>query len=94
MVWVGLSTPKQERWIAAFRDRLNVKLLCSVGAAFYYHTGSIRIAPDRVRATSLEWLFRLVQEPRRLSYRYAEIVPTFLFLVLLQAVGLKRFPRD
>ncbi len=92
VVWVGLSTPKQERWVAAFRERLDVKLLCTVGAAFDYHTGSITVAPKWVKVVSLEWLFRLFQEPRRLWRRYFEIVPKFLFLILLQATGLRRYP--
>ena len=87
VVWVGLSTPKQERWIADFRDELDVKLICSVGAAFDYHTGSIRPAPNWMKTASLEWLFRLLQEPRRLWRRYLDIIPRFLFLVTLQIAG-------
>ena len=94
VVWVGLSTPKQERWIARLRPRLSVKLLCSVGAAFDYHTGSIAVAPKWVKAASLEWLYRLAQEPRRLWRRYLEIVPKFLVLITLQATGLRRFPAE
>ena len=93
VVWVGLSTPKQERWIAEMRDHLDVKLLCSVGAAFDYHTGALKPAPTWMQRVALEWLFRLLQEPRRLWRRYAEIVPTFLVLVALQVSGLKKFPR-
>lgn len=92
VIWVGLSTPKQERWIARMRDRLNVKLLCSVGAAFDYHTGSIKPAPKLMKALALEWLYRLLQEPRRLWKRYLKIVPAFLFLITLQLLGLRRFP--
>lgn len=94
VVWVGLSTPKQERWITEMRGRLGVKLMCGVGAAFDYHTGSIREAPRWMKATSLEWLFRLIQEPKRLWGRYAEIVPAFLALIVLQLTGLRRFPLD
>lgn len=91
VVWVGLSTPKQERWIARMRDRLDVKLICSVGAAFDYHTGSIRPAPAWMKKAALEWLFRLLQEPRRLWRRYLEIVPKFIWLSTLQLLRLKRF---
>lgn len=94
VVWVGLSTPKQERWIDRMRDRLDVKLLCSVGAAFDYHTGGLKDAPVWMKEAALEWLFRLWQEPRRLWRRYLEIVPTFLVLITLQITGLKRFPAD
>lgn len=92
VVWVGLSTPKQERWIAAMRDNLDVKLLCSVGAAFDYHTGSIGRAPVWMQHAALEWLYRLLQEPRRLWRRYLHIVPVFLALVALQLTGVRRFP--
>ena len=94
VVWVGLSTPKQERWIAAMRHRLGVKLICSVGAAFDYHTGSIDPAPKWMQKAALEWLFRIIQEPRRLWRRYVEIVPTFLFLIALQLLRLKKFRVD
>jgi N-acetylglucosaminyldiphosphoundecaprenol N-acetyl-beta-D-mannosaminyltransferase len=92
VVWVGLSTPKQERWIARMRDRLDVKLICSVGAAFDYHTGLIKPAPTWMKAAALEWLFRLIQEPRRLWRRYFDIIPRFLFLITLQVAGIRRFP--
>ena len=94
VVWVGLSTPKQERWVADMRHRLNVKLLCTVGAAFDYHTGSISPAPVWMKRLALEWLFRLMQEPRRLWRRYTRIVPAFLFLIGLQLSGLRKFPID
>jgi N-acetylglucosaminyldiphosphoundecaprenol N-acetyl-beta-D-mannosaminyltransferase len=94
VVWEGLSTPKQERWTAAMRERLSVKLICSVGAAFDYHTHSIRRAPRWMQALALEWLYRLAQEPRRLAGRYAEIVPKFALLSALQLSGLKSFPID
>jgi N-acetylglucosaminyldiphosphoundecaprenol N-acetyl-beta-D-mannosaminyltransferase len=86
VVWVGLSTPKQERWAARMRDRLDAKLICTVGAAFDYHTGSIREAPAWMKALALEWLFRLLQEPRRLWRRYFKIVPKFLVLISMQLV--------
>jgi N-acetylglucosaminyldiphosphoundecaprenol N-acetyl-beta-D-mannosaminyltransferase len=92
VVWVGLSTPKQELWIADMRHRISVKLLCAVGAAFDYHTGSIREAPLWMKKSALEWLFRLLQEPGRLWRRYAEIVPKFLILITLQLTGLRRYP--
>lgn len=91
VVWVGLSTPKQERWVARLRLRLRVKLLCTVGAAFDYHTTSLRSAPEWVKLASLEWVYRLIQEPRRLWRRYAEIVPRFLFLVSLQLLRIREY---
>lgn len=92
IVWVGLSTPKQERWIDEVRARLRAKVLVSVGAAFDYHTGRLRQAPAWVQRAGLEWLFRLVQEPRRLWRRYAANNPHFLGLAVLQLTGLAEFP--
>lgn len=80
VVWVGLSTPAQHRWAAAMRSRLDVKLIGVVGAAFDYHTGGVRPAPAWMQSASLEWLYRLVQEPRRLWRRYLEVVPRFVWL--------------
>jgi len=91
IVWVGLSTPKQERWIAAVRARLSARVVLSVGAAFDFHTGRVRQAPEWMQARGLEWLFRLSQEPRRLWRRYAYNNPRFLWLALLQLAGLRKF---
>jgi N-acetylglucosaminyldiphosphoundecaprenol N-acetyl-beta-D-mannosaminyltransferase len=59
------------------RSRLDVKLIGVVGAAFDYHTGAVRPAPAWMQAASLEWLYRVVQEPRRLGRRYLRVVPRF-----------------
>jgi N-acetylglucosaminyldiphosphoundecaprenol N-acetyl-beta-D-mannosaminyltransferase len=91
IVWVGLSTPKQERWIATIRDRLQVKVLVSVGAAFDFHTGRVRQAPRWLQVAGLEWGFRLTQEPGRLWRRYAYNNPRFVVLASLQLMGLKAF---
>lgn len=80
VVWVGLSTPGQHHWAARMRSRLDVKLIGVVGAAFDYHTGAIRPAPAWMQRASLEWLYRLAQEPRRLGPRYVEVVPKFAAL--------------
>jgi len=91
IVWVGLSTPKQEQWVAAVRARLNARVLLSVGAAFDFHAGRVRQAPRWMQTRGLEWLFRLWQEPRRLWRRYAYNNPMFLWLALQQLAGLKNF---
>jgi N-acetylglucosaminyldiphosphoundecaprenol N-acetyl-beta-D-mannosaminyltransferase len=80
IVWVGLSTPKQEFWMAEHRRRLNAPVLVGVGAAFDFLSGSKRQAPRWMQRSGLEWLFRLLAEPRRLWRRYAVIVPSFAFL--------------
>ncbi len=91
VVWVGLSTPKQERWMDAFRDRLDAPVLVGVGAAFDYNTGKLVRAPAWMQKTSLEWLFRLIQEPRRLWRRYARIIPLFLYYLACERLGLRDF---
>ncbi len=91
IVWVGLSTPKQERWMAKHRERLNPSVLLGVGAAFDFHAGVTRQAPNFVQRAGFEWLFRLMIEPRRLWRRYFTIVPSFLVLIFAQKTGLKRF---
>jgi N-acetylglucosaminyldiphosphoundecaprenol N-acetyl-beta-D-mannosaminyltransferase len=90
IVWVGLSTPKQERWMYEHRERLNVPVLVGVGAAFDFHTGRIAQAPVWMREHGLEWLFRLTMEPRRLWRRYLVYGAEFAALVLLELLKLKK----
>ncbi len=78
IVWVGLSTPKQERWMDAFRDRLDAPVLIGVGAAFDFHTGRTTQAPYWIQRSGFEWLFRLVTEPKRLWRRYLLQYPKFV----------------
>lgn len=91
MVWVGLSTPKQERFMARYLARLETKLMVGVGAAFLYHTGAIRDSPEWVKQAGLQWLDRLRQEPARLWRRYAVNVPLFAVLAGLQVAGVRRY---
>ena len=84
VVWVGLSTPKQERWMAAHVDRLAVPVLLGVGAAFDFNSGLKKQAPPWMQRASLEWLHRLSTEPRRLWKRYLLNNPAFVFLVARQ----------
>jgi N-acetylglucosaminyldiphosphoundecaprenol N-acetyl-beta-D-mannosaminyltransferase len=92
IVWVGLSTPKQERWMAGHRERLTAPVLIGVGAAFDFLTGRKPQAPHWMQRAGLEWLFRLLTEPRRLWRRYLYHNPRFVLLVLLQLLGLRRYP--
>jgi N-acetylglucosaminyldiphosphoundecaprenol N-acetyl-beta-D-mannosaminyltransferase len=78
VVWVGIGVPKQEKWMAAMRDRLDAPVLVGVGAAFDFHAGLIPQAPTWMQRNGLEWLFRLKQEPRRLWKRYARHNPRFV----------------
>jgi N-acetylglucosaminyldiphosphoundecaprenol N-acetyl-beta-D-mannosaminyltransferase len=82
IVWVGLGAPKQERWMAAHRDRLDAAVLIGVGAAFDFHTGRQRRAPVWMQRAGLEWAHRLSQEPGRLWRRYVFGIPRFLLGVL------------
>lgn len=81
IIWVGLSTPKQEKFMAAYSARFGVPLMVGVGAAFDIHTGQVEDAPEWIKRRGLQWLHRLLQEPRRLAPRYLKNNPRFLFLV-------------
>ena len=85
IVWVGLSTPKQEYWMARHVGRLTAPVLIGVGAAFDFHAGLKRQAPRWMQRSGLEWFFRLASEPRRLWRRYLVNNPSFVWLTLLQA---------
>lgn len=78
VVWVGIGVPKQEKWMARMRDRLDAPVLIGVGAAFDFHAGLIPQAPDWMQSAGLEWAFRLAQEPRRLWPRYVRYNPRFV----------------
>jgi N-acetylglucosaminyldiphosphoundecaprenol N-acetyl-beta-D-mannosaminyltransferase len=94
IVWVGLSTPKQERWMAAHVGRLSAPVLLGVGAAFDVHAGLKSRAPAWMQRSGLEWLFRLRTEPRRLWRRYLVNNPAFVWHVALQATGVTRYEMD
>ena len=79
--WVGLSTPKQERFMAEYLPRLDTSVMVGVGAAFDFHSGRVKQAPTWIQHHGLEWLYRVMQEPRRLWRRYFSIVPRFILLV-------------
>ena len=91
IVWVGLSTPKQERWMADHRARLDAPVLIGVGAAFDFHAGLKPQAPPWMQRSGLEWLFRLATEPRRLWRRYLRNNPMFMYHIALQLTGLRRY---
>jgi N-acetylglucosaminyldiphosphoundecaprenol N-acetyl-beta-D-mannosaminyltransferase len=78
VVWVGTGVPRQEKWMASMRARLDAPVLIGVGAAFDFHAGLVRQAPAGMQRAGLEWLFRLSQEPRRLWRRYLRYNPRFV----------------
>ena len=92
IVWVGLSTPKQEKWMMAHAGRIAAPVLLGVGAAFDFHAGTVRRGPPWMQRAGLEWLYRLASEPRRLWWRYLVLAPAFLILAAGQMLGLKRYP--
>jgi N-acetylglucosaminyldiphosphoundecaprenol N-acetyl-beta-D-mannosaminyltransferase len=91
IIWVGLSTPKQERFMARYLPVLETKLMIGVGAAFLFHTGAIQDSPKWIKDAGLQWLHRLLQEPSRLWKRYLLSNPRFIVCALLQLMGLKQY---
>jgi len=90
IVWVGMSTPKQERWMHAHRDRVKAPVMIGVGAAFDFLAGLKRQAPRWMQRSGLEWSFRLATEPRRLWKRYLVNNPWFVWEIFRQSIGLRR----
>ena len=90
VVWVGIGVPKQEKWMARLRPRLDAPVLVGVGAAFDFLAGRKRQAPSWMQRRGLEWLFRLTQEPRRLVGRYLRYNPAFVAAFLRQYVRERR----
>jgi len=84
VVWVGIGVPKQEKWMAAMRARLDAPVLVGVGAAFDFHAGLVPQAPAWMQRMGLEWAYRLAQEPRRLWKRYLRYNPRFVVGFLRQ----------
>ena len=82
LVWVGLSTPKQERWMADHVGKLRANALFGVGAAFDLHAGTVPQAPRWMQRSGLEWAYRLGREPRRLWRRYLRNNPAFVLDIL------------
>jgi N-acetylglucosaminyldiphosphoundecaprenol N-acetyl-beta-D-mannosaminyltransferase len=78
IVWVGIGVPKQEKWMARMRERLEASVLVGVGAAFDFHAGLVPQAPEWMQRVGLEWVYRLAHEPRRLWKRYLRYNPLFV----------------
>jgi N-acetylglucosaminyldiphosphoundecaprenol N-acetyl-beta-D-mannosaminyltransferase len=96
IVWVGLGAPKQDRWMAAYRPKLDAPVLISVGAAFDMLAGKIRRPPRFIQRSGFEWVFRLMQDPRRLLRRYAKCNFLFALMLLQERLHLQRdrFPSE
>jgi N-acetylglucosaminyldiphosphoundecaprenol N-acetyl-beta-D-mannosaminyltransferase len=91
IVLIGFGQPRQERWMAAHRDRLAGVVMVGVGAAFDFHAGRVRQAPRWMQRAGLEWFFRLLMEPRRLWRRYLLFNPLFLAMWALQKARVLRY---
>jgi N-acetylglucosaminyldiphosphoundecaprenol N-acetyl-beta-D-mannosaminyltransferase len=91
VLWIGLSTPKQEHWMYEHRPKLRFPVAVGVGAAFDLNTGRLKQAPNWMREHGLEWSFRLLQEPRRLWRRYLLYGSEFVWSVILELLSLRRF---
>ena len=90
-MWIGLSTPKQERFMAEYRDRLDCGMMIGVGAAFDFHSGRLRDAPTWIKKSGLQWAHRLCQEPSRLWKRYLVNNSAFVASITLQLTGLRHY---
>ena len=101
-IWVGLSTPKQEKFMSGFLKKFGnnsegdaslegAKIFFGVGAAFDFHAGLIPQAPEWMQQYGLEWFYRLCKEPRRLWKRYLKNNPLFILRALLQIFRLRKY---
>jgi N-acetylglucosaminyldiphosphoundecaprenol N-acetyl-beta-D-mannosaminyltransferase len=91
IMWVGLGTPKQERFMAGPGRTLDTALLVGVGAAFDFLSGRVRQAPRWMQRTGLEWLFRLGSEPRRLGPRYLRTNTMFVLRLAAQKLRIRQY---
>ena len=90
ILWVGLGAPKQEEWMYAHRDKINC-LMFGVGAGFDFHAGTVKRAPEWMRNHYMEWLYRLIQDPKRLWKRYVKTNGKFVFLSIKDAFVWKKY---
>jgi N-acetylglucosaminyldiphosphoundecaprenol N-acetyl-beta-D-mannosaminyltransferase len=88
--WVGLSTPKQERFMDQYVSKLDAKLMFGVGAAFDIHTGRIKDAPYWMKLTGVQWMHRIYQDPKRLWKRYLVNNPKFVYQIALELLGFSK----
>jgi N-acetylglucosaminyldiphosphoundecaprenol N-acetyl-beta-D-mannosaminyltransferase len=89
--WVGLGSPKQERFMAKYHKIFDAKLMVGVGAAFDFHSGRVKEAPEWLKESGFQWLYRVIQEPRRLLRRYISCIPQFLVGIILQTTKARRY---
>ena len=90
VLWVGMTAPKQEKWIDRNRHRLDVRCAAAVGAVFDYYAGTVRRPGPAWRAAGLEWLPRLIREPKRLWRRTVLSAPQFMLMALKYELRTRR----
>jgi len=88
-IWIGLGAPKQEWWMYNHCNKIENGILFGIGAGFDYLAGNTNHAPVWMKKLALEWLYRLIQEPRRLWKRYLKTIPQFIFFASLELLGIK-----
>jgi N-acetylglucosaminyldiphosphoundecaprenol N-acetyl-beta-D-mannosaminyltransferase len=93
LVWVGMGTPWQDEWAAQYASEIQGPVI-GMGSAFDFISGRVPWAPDWIQRTGLQWLYRFLQEPRRLWRRYLINNPLFVVLVLFQIMGINKFQTD
>ena len=93
IIWVGISTPRQERFMHRYLQRLDATLMFGVGAAYDFHTGRIKDAPQWIKSIGMQWFHRLIQDPRRLWKRYLRNNPAFLWHIALQLAGFREYAK-
>ncbi|MCF6272421.1 MAG: WecB/TagA/CpsF family glycosyltransferase [Rhodobacteraceae bacterium] len=86
ILWVGLTAPKQEKWLHAHIDRLDIRFAAGIGAVFDFYAGNTPRAPKWMQERGMEWLYRLLQNPRKLARRYLVSNPVFLYLLAKNAL--------
>lgn len=91
VLWVGLGLPKQERWIHRNLERLNVPVAIGVGACFIFFSGKVKRAPEWVGRMGFEWVWRLLQEPRKLWRRTLIEAPQFVYHVIMELTGIRKY---
>lgn len=91
VLWVGLGLPKQERWIYEHLDRLQVPVIVAVGAAFKFVAGTVKPAPRPISNLGLEWLWRLLSEPKKCWHRSLIYGPQFAFHCYLELKGIRKY---
>lgn len=89
--WVGLSTPKQERFMDQYISKLDAHIMFGVGAAFDIHTGRIKDAPYWMKLTGMQWMHRIYQDPKRLWKRYLVNNPKFVYRIILELLGIGKY---